>query len=214
MAGESRGGDWHPFRLAPLGAVRERLQTLGLLDSLKSKFGFGEDWEDDYEDDEDESYEQPTLRTRTRGESGTYDLESPYNSGAASGAVRRRTRTPDLDRAAAVSGVELRSVPESRASVTPMTPQLKIFNARPRTFEEASEFADKVRSGTPVVLDLTLVAPEVQRRLLDFASGLTYGLRGEISRIADGVFMITPRNVELAAQDRPRFGSSSGPRVL
>lgn len=175
--------------------------------------GFGDEWDDEY-DDEDEVYEQPDVRARTRPDEGTYAFESPYNSGAASGAVRRRSRTPDLDRAAAVSGVELRSVPESRATVTPMTPQLKIFNARPRTFEEASEFADKVRSGTPVVLDLTVVAPEVQRRLIDFASGLTFGLRGEIARIADGVFMITPRNVELSAQERNRFGSSSGPRSL
>ena len=203
---------------------------MGLLDNIKARLGFGPEWddEDEYDDEYDDEpkvavtsrYERSSRQSRYADDSPTYGSDgrpnyggdSPYSTGAAAGAVRRRSRTPDLDRAAQVSGVELRSVPEHQATVAPMTPQLKIYNSRPRTFEEASEFADKVRSGTPVVLDLTLVAPDVRRRIIDFASGLTFGLRGEIAKIAEGVFMITPRNVEMADAERARTGA--GPTFL
>lgn len=203
---------------------------MGWFENIKTRLGFGPEWDDDEYEDDDYVEESPvTVTSRyersSRGARSTdtsssygsdgrpsYSANSPYSSGAATGAVRRRSRTPDLDRAAQVSGVELRSVPEHQASIAPMTPQLKIYNARPRTFEEANEFADKVRGGTPVVLDLTVVAPDVRRRIIDFASGLTFGLRGEIAKIADGVFMITPRNVEMADAERAR--SSYGPTSL
>lgn len=178
---------------------------MGFLDDLKSKFGFGDEW-DDFDDEEaQDGYGYDANSTRLN--------ESTYESGAATGAVRRRPRQPDLDRASQVSGVPLRSVPAGQATVRPMVPQMRIFSARPKGFEEASEFADKFKSGTPVLLDLTYVAPDLQRRLIDFASGMTYGLNGEINKVSDGIFMLTPHNVELSDADRKRFGSPSPTRL-
>lgn len=185
---------------------------MGFLDTLKSKFGFGNDWEDDeYYDDEQGA---PVDEAHDNGfdmNSRTYTYESPYGSGASAGAVRRRPRTPDLERAQAASGTPLRSVPTGPASVTPMTPQMRIHNARPTNFEEVSEIADKFKVGTPVVLDLSQVPADQQRRYIDFASGLTYGLDGGISKVADSVFMLTPQNVEMSDADRKRFTSGRFP---
>lgn len=182
---------------------------MGLLDNLKTRFGFGNDWDDDddYYEDEQEVGGDEKRRDGFDTRSRTYDYESPYGSGASIGAVRRRPRTPDLERAQAASGTPLRSVPTQPANVTPMTPQMRIYNARPTNFEEVSEIADKFKQGTPVVLDLSQVPIDQQRRYIDFASGLTYGLSGGIKKVADGVFMLTPQNVELSEADRQRYSS-------
>lgn len=180
---------------------------MGIFDSIKERFGFGNDWDDDeYYDDEPETRDDE--RRDDGYESGrTYGYESPYGSGASLGAVRRRPRTPDLERAQAASGTPLRSVPTRPTNVTPMTPQMRIHNARPTNFEEVSEIADKFKAGTPVVLDLSQVPSDQQRRYIDFASGLTYGLDGGIKKVADSVFMLTPQNVEMSDADRQRFSS-------
>ena len=182
---------------------------MGIFDGIKSKFGFGNDWEDeDYYEDEPNT---PADNGHDNGfdmGSRTYNYESPYGSGASAGAVRRRPRTPDLERAQAASGTPLRSVPTGSATVTPMTPQMRIYNARPTNFEEVSEIADKFKQGTPVVLDLSQVPNDQQRRYIDFASGLTYGLNGGINKVADSVFMLTPQNVEMSDADRQRFSGS------
>jgi len=176
---------------------------MGFLDDLKSKFGFGDDWEDF---EEDEMHDGSDFEPRSRQSDAT------YQSGAATGAVTRRPRQPDLTRAQQASGVPLRSVPTGQAAVRTMVPQMRIFTSRPKAFEDASEFADKFKSGTPVLLDLTYVTADLQRRLIDFASGMTYGLNGEMHKVSDGIFMLTPHNVELSDMDRQRFAPPSPTR--
>jgi cell division inhibitor SepF len=119
-----------------------------------------------------------------------------------------RPRTPDLERASAMTGAPLRSVPTGPATVTPMTPQVRIHNARPTSFDEVSVLADKFKSGTPVILDLTRAPAAQQRRFIDFASGLTYALDGGISKVADLIFMLTPHNVEMRDLEQRKFGSA------
>jgi len=75
----------------------------------------------------------------------------------------------------------------------------------PKSFNDAQQVADKFREGTPVILNLQGSEPELVRRLIDFASGLTYALDGGMQRIADKVFMLTPQNVELSAEERARL---------
>lgn len=181
---------------------------MGIFDRLKSTLGFG----DELEEDEEEPVAEPAQRDDSFDiEERTYAYESPYGSGASSGSVRRRIRTPDLERAQAASGTSLRSVPTGKggASITPMAPQMRIYNARPTNFEEVSDIADKFKSGTPVVLDLSQVPNDQQRRYIDFVSGLTYALDGAINKVADAVFMLTPHNVEMSDADRKRYGSGS-----
>ena len=75
----------------------------------------------------------------------------------------------------------------------------------PKSFNDAQQVADKFREGIPVILNLQGIETPLVMRLIDFASGLTYALDGGMQRIADKVFMLTPRNVELSAEDRARL---------
>jgi cell division inhibitor SepF len=75
----------------------------------------------------------------------------------------------------------------------------------PKSFNDAQQVADKFRDGIPVILNLQGIETPLVMRLIDFASGLTYALDGGMQRIADKVFMLTPRNVELSAEERARL---------
>ena len=72
----------------------------------------------------------------------------------------------------------------------------------PKSFNDAQQVADKFRDGIPVVLNLQSTDSELSKRLIDFTSGLTYGLDGGMQKIAEKVFMLTPRNVEISAEER------------
>jgi cell division inhibitor SepF len=75
----------------------------------------------------------------------------------------------------------------------------------PRSFNDAQQLADRFKVGVPVILNLQSADAELSKRLIDFASGLTYALDGGMQRIADKVFLLTPRDVELSAEDRARM---------
>ena len=75
----------------------------------------------------------------------------------------------------------------------------------PKSFNDAQQVADKFREGIPVILNLQGIDNPLVMRLIDFASGLTYALDGGMQRIADKVFMLTPKNVELSAEERARL---------
>jgi cell division inhibitor SepF len=91
-------------------------------------------------------------------------------------------------------------------------PQVRIHTVEPRAFSEAQSIADKFKMGQPVIMNLTGTEPELSKRLLDFASGLTYALDGGLQKVSDRVFMLTPRNVDLsnAGQVRSRAASLFG----
>jgi cell division inhibitor SepF len=72
----------------------------------------------------------------------------------------------------------------------------------PKSFNDAQQVADKFKDQIPVVLNLQGIDTDLSKRLIDFASGLTYALDGGMQRIADKVFMLTPRNVEISAEER------------
>ena len=75
----------------------------------------------------------------------------------------------------------------------------------PKSFNDAQQVADKFKDAVPVILNLQGTETDLSKRLIDFASGLTYALDGGMQRIADKVFMLTPRNVEISAEERARL---------
>jgi cell division inhibitor SepF len=75
----------------------------------------------------------------------------------------------------------------------------------PKSFNDAQQIADKFKDSIPVILNLQGTETDLSKRLIDFASGLTYALDGGMQRIADKVFMLTPRNVEISAEERARL---------
>ncbi|MEA2311862.1 MAG: cell division inhibitor SepF [Solirubrobacteraceae bacterium] len=75
----------------------------------------------------------------------------------------------------------------------------------PKSFNDAQDVADKFKESIPVILNLQGSDTDLSKRLIDFASGLTYALDGGMQRIADKVFLLTPRNVEVSAEERARL---------
>ena len=72
----------------------------------------------------------------------------------------------------------------------------------PKSFNDAQQIADQFKGSIPVILNLQGTDTELSKRLIDFSSGLTYALDGGMQRIADKVFLLTPRNVEVSAENR------------
>jgi len=75
----------------------------------------------------------------------------------------------------------------------------------PKSFNDAQDVADKFKEAIPVILNLQGTDTDLAKRLIDFASGLTYALDGGMQRIADKVFLLTPHNVEVSAEERARL---------
>jgi cell division inhibitor SepF len=84
-------------------------------------------------------------------------------------------------------------------------PSTKPYAVSPSSFNEAQDVADKFLAGTPVIVNLQEVDAELRRRLVDFASGLCYGLRGQMERVTNGMYLLTPSNVEVSAEERRRL---------
>jgi len=167
---------------------------MGFMHRVKVMLGLADEYDDEYEDDyapadDFDDEEEPAGRAYT----------SPYGSESLS--VRRISREPDLERAR--DAAPLRAVP-SPGEAGASAPQVKIHTVEPRAFSEAQSIADKFKAGQPVIMNLTATEPELSKRLLDFASGLTYALDGGLQKVSDRVFMLTPRNVDLSSAGQVR----------
>ena len=99
--------------------------------------------------------------------------------------------------------------PSRLRSVDP-GPPAKVHLVVPRSFNDAQQIADRFKAQVPVIINLQGAETDLSKRLIDFASGLTYALDGSMQRVADKVFLLTPRNVELSAEDRARALERSG----
>ena len=98
---------------------------------------------------------------------------------------------------------ELQPVPAQTSSV-------RVHLVVPRSFNDAQTIADRFKDYTPVILNLQGIDSELSKRLIDFASGLTYALDGGMQRIADKVFLLTPANVEVSAEQRAQLLERGG----
>ena len=81
----------------------------------------------------------------------------------------------------------------------------RVHFVAPKNFNEVQDVADKFKDAIPVILNLQNTDHDLSKRLIDFSSGLTYALDGGMQRIADKVFLLTPRNVEVSAEERARL---------
>ena len=93
-----------------------------------------------------------------------------------------------------------------RAEHVPQTTDLaRITTLHPRTYNEARTIGEHFREGTPVIMNLTEMVDSDAKRLVDFAAGLIFGLRGSIERVTNKVFLLSPANVEVTAEDKARI---------
>lgn len=149
-------------------------------------------------DDEDEYFDDEYDAAESRG--GRYvEPEEPPNSPVA---VRPRRSAP-----APVAAVRepAREAPRAPAA---STDPYRITTLTPRTYNEARTIGEHFREGVPVIINLTEMDDADAKRLVDFAAGLIFGLHGSIERVTNKVFLLSPSNVEVSAEDKARFAQS------
>jgi cell division inhibitor SepF len=159
--------------------------------------------------DEDEDYEDEALTVQP-------DVDSAYRERASVRKIERtgrRRQTADFDdifaddeyRGQRGSAAGQRVAPVRPLAAAVEQPQVRVHLVTPKNFNDAQTVADKFKDDTPVILNLQTSETELAKRLIDFASGLTYALDGGMQRVADKVFLLTPKNVEVSAEERQRL---------
>jgi cell division inhibitor SepF len=174
-----------------------------------SYLGLGPD--DPYDDYELDEPEQRPLRGRAAAYAPEPD-PAPVRTNPRGAAVREPTAPPSFPRSAefenppppvrvqrpAASSSTVRTVPSSSSS--------RPHTVRPRRFDQAQEVADRFKEGQPVIVNLQDVERDLERRLIDFCSGICYGLDGKMEKVANGVYLLTPANASVSAEDRRLIG--------
>jgi cell division inhibitor SepF len=149
--------------------------------------GLLEDADGDYIDAE--QYDEPTRRAEpARG-------ESPESARPVANLAERRRPAPAPAQRAAAPG----------PSVAPLS---RITTLHPRTYNEARVIGENFRDGVPVIMNLSEMDDTDAKRLVDFAAGLVFSVRGTIERVTNKVFLLSPPNVSVAAEDKQRIAEN------
>jgi cell division inhibitor SepF len=161
-------------------------------------FGLAED--EAYEDEELEPYSEPEVEVQDsyRERPNVRRLSSR----------RRRDEIDDIfadDVGSERRTTSLRPVGGGRAGNGRGGGDVRVHFVAPKSFNDVQDVADKFKETIPVILNLQGTDTDLSKRLIDFSSGLTYALDGGMQRIADKVFLLTPRNVEVSAEERARL---------
>ena len=144
--------------------------------------------DDAYDDDE---HDAPVVARRW----------SPPQEGGRTATLRRPVEEAPRPRGA----VALDHAPRVAPAPAPPTDTYRITTLHPRTYNEARTIGEHFRSGTPVIINLTEMDDGDAKRLVDFAAGLIFGLRGSIERVTNKVFLLSPEHVQVTAEDKARI---------
>ncbi len=163
-------------------------------------FGLAEEYHDDYDEEDVGATREPEA-----------EIEDRYRERPNVRRLRRRRDEID-DIFADDEGEPAGRGGRGRGATTVLKPvgartngDVRVHLVVPKSFNDAQQIADKFKDSIPVILNLQSSDTDLSKRLIDFASGLTYALDGGMQRIADKVFMLTPRNVEISAEERARL---------
>ena len=153
-------------------------------------FGLAEDRDPAAYDDEPEYEPEAQLEERYRERPNVRRLRRP------------RSDFDDIfaDEDPAPRTSRLRAVGNGRTAE-----DVRVHLVIPKSFNDAQQVADRFKDQIPVVLNLQGTDTDLAKRLIDFASGLTYAMDGGMQRIADKVFMLTPRNVQISAEEKAQL---------
>ena len=177
-----------------MSVFRKTMVWLGLVD------------DDEYYGDDDavlrdDEYDEPTRR-RARRASGPRRAR-PLRPAAAETEPGDRDPQPPRPRRGRAAA---RAARRGRRAVKPIPmPATRVHVMDPTGFNDAQEVGDRLKAGQPVILNLQGVDRDLQRRLIDFSSGLAYALSGTMSKAADQVFLLTPSNVEVSDEEKERL---------
>src|SRR5512135_2525450 len=206
-----------------MGALRKTMEYLGLVDTDDEEEYEGEQpgrersrhyetaGSPRYETTGSSRYEtarpEPTSRRESPARSGRY--ASTYSGGPATGngsaAVETlRPVSAPLPRPKS-EGRPVQAMSVQEFAVPDEPPAYRIVTLQPRSYNEARQLGEEFREGTPVIMNLTDMDDVDAKRLVDFAAGLIFGLRGTIEKVTNKVFLLSPRNVEVSPEDKRRI---------
>jgi cell division inhibitor SepF len=141
-----------------------------------------------------------------RGELAEYEEYDEYADADVVPARRERTgRGWDDSESRAVLAHDSGYREPAYRDVVDEQPAYRITTLHPRTYNEARTIGEHFREGTPVIMNLTEMDDADAKRLVDFAAGLSFGLRGSIERVTNKVFLLSPQNVHVTAEDKARI---------
>ncbi len=170
----------------------------------KAMFHLGLGPDDEYGDDDGQD-ELPRPARSSAAAAQRYQppapapAADPYDASA----VSVRTLAPNPAPAPEVPTVTARPRQSTvRPIAAPVTAKPSVIS--PTSFNHAQEVADKFKENQPVIVNLQGADKDLSRRLIDFASGLCYGLGGSMEKVADKVYLLSPSNVEVSAEERRR----------
>ena len=169
-----------------MATFRKALEYLGLVDA-DDEYG-----DDDYYDDEylDEEPVPVAAGRGARSQAVAHAPEQPVGPVTVVRPVPRETPSE--------------AAPSPRPSVV-RTLAAKVHVMEPEGFNDAQDVGDRLKGGQPVILNLQGVDRDLQRRLIDFSSGLCYALGGTMEKAADQVFLLTPSDVEVSQEEKGRL---------
>ena len=162
------------------GVLRKTMVYLGLVEQAD------EEYDDQLLDDEPAS----TGQVRRLGADEAVPVRRYPATTESRGSLAVETRT--------------RAVEQTRVEM-PETPSYRITTFVPAKYNDAKEIGEHFRSNVPVIMNLTEMDDDSAKRLVDFAAGLTFGLHGSLEKVTNKVFLLSPSNVTVSAEDKARI---------
>ncbi len=183
--------------------MKKTMVYLGLLD----------DEYDEYDDLEDRAPRGFSAATRVEPRSQDYDPPEEFSGGMSRvRTIPRESAVPSTQAKPAPSTMAPRPTPvrampvDTSISPTAAAPtSARVHVVAPSRFGDAKEIADRLKDNRPVIVNLQMADRDLQRRMIDFCSGVTYALSGEMEKVADQVFLLAPTNVKVSDEERQRL---------
>lgn len=166
---------------------------------IGSFLGFVEEYDDEYAEAGEEGASSPSAapapaRPEPRAEQSNVRRIAPASSTRPVSTPAPADRAERAERPASDRSSTVRPVISGKVHVT-----------TPTTFNDVEEVGERFRGGIPVIMNLATASESVAKRMLDFASGLIYGLDGRIERVGDRVFLLTPAGTDVSTEERRRL---------
>jgi cell division inhibitor SepF len=144
---------------------------------------------------------EPREPTRLERAAGVRSITRPATASTTRDSYATHDSYPTRDNLALAPQLQLRE----RAVVADEDQRYQITTLHPTTYREARTIGEHFRDGVPVIINLTEMDEADARRLVDFAAGLAFGLRGTIERVTNRVFLLSPANVQVTAEDKAKI---------
>jgi cell division inhibitor SepF len=165
--------------------------------------------------------EEADVSVRSRGRAWEHNTGPNHTSRGRSGALASvgsgsSRSASSLSGALSASGAAALALdeparrPATEVAAVPDTPAVpEITTLQPTSYNEARVIGERYRDGIPVIMNLTEMDDAAAKRLVDFAAGLAFALRGSIEKVTNRVFLLSPPNVEVSASDRRKLAEKS-----